>query len=97
MTKPIKITHSSAISPANNLYLGDKLLKLVFPWFCGVASAEAGVVVTVAVGVGVEAGNIKVIAGSGISVVVVVFDGVIAGVFDWDGALVRPVGEGVTV
>ncbi len=52
---------------------------------------------TVAVGVGVEAGNIKVIAGSGISVVVAVFDGVIAGVFDWDGALVRPVGEDVTV
>jgi hypothetical protein len=55
------------------------------------------VVVTVAVGVGVEAGNISVISGSGISVVVAVVDGVIVSVYVWDGVLVRPDGEGVTV
>lgn len=57
---------------------------------------KAGVLVRVAVGEGVETGNIKVIAGRGIRVVVAVFEGVNVAEDVRVGELVGPVAEGVT-
>jgi hypothetical protein len=73
------------------------VLRPLVPCGLDVSSAIFGVEVTVGVGVVVDAGNIKVIAGSGIRVVVAVVDCVIVGVNVCDGVLVRPVGEGVAV
>lgn len=85
------------ISTANNLNLGGRPSRPLFFSAWTVPISDWGVDVVVAVGVIVEAGNIKVIAGSGIRVVVGVFEDVIVGVNVWGGVLEGPVGDCVTV
>jgi hypothetical protein len=97
IANPIKISHNITINTANNLNLGDRSFNPVSLSGWGVPMAGSGVGVIVAVGVGVEAGNINVIAGNGIRVVVAVVEGVIVGVEDWSGVLEGPTVDCVTV
>jgi len=66
---------------------GDRVARSAGLGGLGVAVAVGGTGVIVGVPVGVEAGKISVIAGSGMSVVVGVFDGVRVGVSVAEGVL----------
>jgi hypothetical protein len=80
IANPIRISHNNTINPTNSLSLGDRFFRPVSFFGSFVSMVGSGVGVTVFIGVGVAAGNINVIAGNGISVVVGVLEGVVVGV-----------------
>jgi len=65
----------------NTLILGETLSNLLLSEWLGVCVPKADLCVSVTIEVIVGAGNIRVIAGKGISVVVGVIDGVTLGVY----------------
>ena len=76
----------------NTLIRGETRRNSLTPEDCGFGVTKTGIVVIVAVDVLVAAGNISVITGKGINVVVGVNEGVTDGVYVCDGVLDVPVG-----
>jgi hypothetical protein len=92
ITNPTKNNHKIPIKTISTLNRVDRFFNPLFSEVCGVSRGANGVGVVVVVGVGVETGKMSVISGSGIKVVVAVFDAVNTGVDDCDGAFVALVG-----
>jgi len=85
ITKPASINHNKTSKIANLLIRGESFANSTPSDGFGVSVAIAGLGVSVAVEVIVDAGNIKVIAGKGMSVVVGVFEGDGEGVYVCEG------------
>jgi hypothetical protein len=90
--KPTRINHNKTITIVNNLIRGETLRNSFTPEGLFVGVTKTGIGVTVAVDVLVFKGNINVMGGRGINVVVGVSEGVAEGVNVCDGVLDVPVG-----